>query len=300
MQGHLSLSIATPSFNQGRFLEQTIRSVLDGVTPPDEYIVADGGSTDGSAEVIERWNRRLTRSWSEPDGGQYDAVNRALTQTTGDIMGWLNSDDMYMPWTLSVVRDVFERFPQIEWLTTLYPLTIDEADRVVATAYTGGFDRDSFRSGANLPFSTGFWRGIQQESTFWRRSLWERAGGHMDASLRCAGDFELWSRFFEHADLVGIETPLAAFRSYGAQKTTELQTTYLEEGLRVLRAGGYKQRSATSARMRGTTSKLIGRRSLKRLPAPAAVVLSRTGLVRATRVCVWSKGGWELITDYVA
>jgi len=296
----LSLSIVTPSFNQGRFLEQTIRSVLDGIVAPDEYIVADGGSTDGSVETLERVGPRLTRWWSEPDGGQYDAVDRALAQTTGDIMGWLNSDDMYMPWTLSVVRDVFELFPSVEWLTTLYPLTIDDEGRVVMTTYTGGFDRASFRAGHNLPNASGFWRGIQQESTFWRRSLWERAGGRVDASFQCAGDFELWSRFFELAELVGIETPLAAFRSHGAQKTIQLEHIYLEEGLEVLRQNGWKERSAFTARPRGMTSKLVGRRSLKRLPPSIGASLTRIGVLRRTRVCQWSDGEWKLVTDYVA
>ncbi len=295
-----SISIVTPSFNQGRFLEATIRSVLEGSAAPDEYVIADGGSTDGSLEIIERWEPRLTSWWSRPDGGQYDAVQQALQQTTGEIMGWLNSDDMYMPWTLAVVRDVFAKFPDVAWLTTLYPLTLDESGNVVMTTYTGGFDRASFRAGANLPFSPGFWRGVQQESTFWRRSLWERAGGHVDTTLRCAGDFELWSRFFEHADLVGIETPLAAFRSHGAQKTVHLQDVYLEEGKAVLSANGMKSVASSSMRLRGGISALVGRRSLKRLPPVIGKVAVGTGLLRRTRVCVWTDSGWELSTDYVA
>lgn len=296
----LRISIVTPSFDQARFLENTIRSVLEASVAPDEFVIADGGSTDGSVEILERWSPRLTRWWSQPDGGQYDAVNRAFAHSTGDIMGWLNSDDVHMPWTLAVVRDIFERFPDVEWLTTLFPLTIDESGRVVTTTYTGGFDRASFSEGANLPFSRGFWRGIQQESTFWRRSLWERAGGYVDASLQCAGDFELWSRFFDHAELVGIETPLAAFRSHGAQKTVQLGDVYLSEGLQVLRRNGWKQPSASTARMRGLVSKAVGRRSLKRLPPSLGGILVRTGIVRRTRVCTWSEGAWRLRTDYVA
>ncbi len=172
MPAPISISVVTPSFNQGAFLGDTIRSVLEGTLAPDEYIVADGGSTDGSVEILERWGPRLTRWWSEADDGQYAALDRAFAQTSGEVMGWINSDDMYMPWTLAVVSDLFGRFPELEWLTTLYPLTIDRTGRVVMSTYTGGFDRAAFRAGANLPFSAGFWRGIQQESTFWRRSLW--------------------------------------------------------------------------------------------------------------------------------
>ena len=227
----------------------------------------------------------MTRWWTEPDGGQYEAVNRALSLTTGDIMGWLNSDDVYMPWTLSVVRDIFERFPEVEWLTTLYPLTIDESGRVVMTTYTGGFERASFAEAVNLPFSSGFWRGMQQESTFWRRSLWERSGAYVDASLQCAGDFELWSRFFEQADLVGAETPLAAFRSHGAQKTIHLQEVYLEEGRSRPEGPRLEPRIGRRSQGSGAASRwpwAAGRSNGFRLQLGAAAVRAR--LLRRTRV----------------
>jgi hypothetical protein len=296
----LTISIVTPSFGQARFLETTIASVLEGIVAPDEYIVADGGSTDGSVEILERWDSKLTAWWTEADAGQYDAVDRAFGRTTGQIMGWLNSDDVYMPWTLSVVRDIFESFPELEWLTTLYPLTIDELGRVVSCTYTGSFDRASFGSGASLPFSPGYWRGVQQESTFWRRSLWDRAGGFLDTSLRAAGDFELWSRFAQHADLVGLETPLAAFRSHGDQKTIHLQDVYLDEGRSVLERQGRSPASTPAARVRAATSKAIGRRSLKRLPASLGRVAVRLGVLRRTRIVAWTDDGWALFDDYVA
>jgi glycosyltransferase involved in cell wall biosynthesis len=295
-----SISIVTPSFGQSRFLEATLRSVLEGSVVPDEYMVADGGSTDGSVEILERWSPRLTAWWSERDGGQYDAVNRALGQTTGDVMGWLNSDDLYMPWTLAVVQDIFRAFPEVEWLTTLYPLTVDDAGRVVMCAYTGGFDRASFMAGANLPHSQGYWRGVQQESTFWRRSLWEKAGGYVDGSLRAAGDFELWSRFVEHADLVGIESPLGAFRSHGDQKTVHLARTYHHEGLRVLEQHGWHRSPIRATRLRSALSKAVGRRSLKRLPPRLSGALVRGGVLRKTRVVTWAENGWKLFDDYVA
>jgi Glycosyl transferase family 2 len=289
-----TVSIVTPSFNQAKYLDATIRSVLDGSATPDEYIVADGGSTDGSAEIIHGHAARLTRWWSAPDGGQYDAIGRAFAETSGEIMGWLNSDDLYMPWTLSVVKDVFASLPEVEWLTTLYPLTVDADGRVVSCAYTAGFDRVSLRSGANLPFSPGYWRGVQQESTFWRRSLWERAGGRLESSLQLAGDFELWHRFAAHADLVGLEAPLAAFRSHGAQRSATHQAEYLEEGTRVL--GGTRRGS----RARAAWSVAIGRRSLKRLPRPLANGLIALRLLRRARICAWREGSWVLLDDFVA
>src|SRR3954464_13703841 len=92
------ISIVTPSFNQARFLPETIRSVLGQNYPDLEYVVIDGGSTDGSAEVIRRHEDRLAQWVSEKDAGQYDAINKGFARTSGEIMGWLNSDDLYTPW----------------------------------------------------------------------------------------------------------------------------------------------------------------------------------------------------------
>jgi glycosyltransferase involved in cell wall biosynthesis len=137
-----------------------------------EHVVIDGGSTDGSVEILDRWTDRLASWTSEPDGGQYDAINRGFARTSGEIMGWLNADDAHAPWTHALVDELFARLPQVEWLTTQYPLIFDEAGHAVQTGYGGGFNADSFRRGGNLPgrgwFATGF---VQQESTFWRRSL---------------------------------------------------------------------------------------------------------------------------------
>jgi glycosyltransferase involved in cell wall biosynthesis len=206
----MTIGIVTPTLNHGRFLDETIRSVLDAATAPAEYVVVDGGSTDDSVAVLERYDGRLTAWSSEPDDGMYDAIQKGFTRTSSDVMAWLNAGDTYQPWTLSVVQELFATFPELEWLTTQRPLTLDEAGRVVACEFVGGYAADSFRAGVNLPGGNWFARaGIQQESTFWRRSLWERAGGRLSASLQYAGDFELWLRFFDAgATLVSLDAPL--------------------------------------------------------------------------------------------
>ena len=195
----LKISIVTPSFNQAAFLEETIDSVLSQKDPNLEYVIIDGGSTDGSVDIIRRHAVQLAHWVSEPDKGQYDAINKGFAKVTGDVMAWINSDDKYTPWCFSIVREIFSRFPEIEWLTTVQPLSWNAQGQATSINFSGGFNRDSFFKGGNLPTEGSFGRRfIQQESTFWRRSLWDRAGGRLDTSLRLAADFELWARFYRH------------------------------------------------------------------------------------------------------
>ena len=108
------ISVVTPSFNQSAFLEETLRSVLDQGYPNLEYIVIDGGSTDASADIIRKHAGRITCWVSEKDQGQYDAINKGFARSTGEIMAWLNSDDKYLPWTFSVVGEIFASRPEVE------------------------------------------------------------------------------------------------------------------------------------------------------------------------------------------
>ncbi|HXY80742.1 MAG TPA: glycosyltransferase family 2 protein [Gaiellaceae bacterium] len=294
-----TISIVTPSYNQGAFLEQTLRSVLDEQTsPPDEYVVIDGDSTDGSREILERWSGRLTYSVSEPDEGQHAAINKGFTHTTGEVLAWLNSDDRYTPWALQVVRELFDRFPQIEWLTTLYPLAMDERGVVSTCTYGGPFAAGSFLRGGAMPWGAAHSSGgVQQESTFWRRPLWERAGGRIDPSLHYAGDFDLWSRFFRHADLYAVEVPLGIFRVHGAQKTTAGEP-YQREAQQSLDARGAPGRPAANV-LRAALVRVLGRRPLGRLPALVAGPLVAARLLHPAPVVLWRDGDWRISTDYV-
>lgn len=294
-----AISLVTPSFNQGRFLEQALRSIHDQRYPRLEHVVMDGGSTDDSRAILQRFEGLA--SWtSEPDGGQYDALERGFARTTGEVMGWLNADDLHTPWTLSVVGEVFARFPQVEWLTTLYPILWDANGRAVQVGYGGGFNARRFRRGHNLPgrgwFAGGF---VQQESTFWRRSLWERAGARLDTSLSLAGDFELWARFFEHAQLWAVAAPLAGFRRHGDQKTAHEMDGYLREAEGVLRRRGFTPPGGFPAFFRRNLTRAFGARPLFRIPPRVGRTLTRLKLVQPAPVCVWRDGGWELRTDYV-
>ena len=222
------ISIVTPSFNQALYLEAALKSVLDQNYPNLEYIVMDGGSTDGSAEIIQRHAGRLAYWVSEADGGQMDAINKGFARSTGDIMGWLNSDDMLCPWTLQTVSQIFQDLPQVRWLTARTQLRLNGAGEVVDALRAPGFTRTWFYRGRHLANQRDFAGYIQQEATFWRRDLWEAAGGRVDECLQMAGDFELWARFFQYSDLVTTEVPLAGFRLHPGQKTAEIERYYAE------------------------------------------------------------------------
>jgi glycosyltransferase involved in cell wall biosynthesis len=234
------ISIVTPSYNQGRFLGETMASVLDQGYPDLEYVVVDGGSTDDSASVIRSRERELAWWASEKDGGQYGAINKGFARTTGDVMAWLNSDDKYTPWALRVVGEVFAQLPEVQWVTTLLPLHWDARGVPTKCKPVRGYSKSGFFRGHHL-VRPGEWDKafIQQESTFWRRSLWEKVGGRVDASLQLAGDFELWAKFYQHADLYGIPLPLGGFRVHGDQKTAQRMEAYVREAEAVLaRHGG--------------------------------------------------------------
>lgn len=211
------ITLITPSFNQVGFIEQTIRSVTDQNHTHLEYIVIDGGSTDGTAEVIQKYENRLAYWTSEPDKGMYDALQKGFGRSTGDIMGWINSDDMLHPGALAAVAEIFSSFPQIEWIQGL-PSFFDEQGRIVQTG--------PFKKWSPFHFYMGDFKWIQQESTFWRRSLWEKAGGYIDKNLLYAGDFDLWIRFFRHASLYSCTALIGGFR---LRKTGQLSQTHMKE-----------------------------------------------------------------------
>ena len=198
----MRLSIVTPSFNQSGFLGATLDSVLSQDYEDLEYVVIDGGSDDGSARIIEEHADRLAYWVSEPDGGLYDALNKGFAKTSGEIMAWINSSDLYYPWTLETVAEIFSQLPEVQWIMGL------------STQFsTVGGPRSVRRGCFNVyDILAGDYRWIQQESVFWRRSLWERAGGRLDSSIRLAADFDLWLRFMRLAPLHHVETVLGGWR----------------------------------------------------------------------------------------
>ena len=233
----LTISLVTPNFNYGRFIASALKSVLDQNYPGLQYVVVDGGSDDGSVSIIEKYRHRIHYSISEPDRGNYDAINKGFAQTDGEIMGWLNSDDMLFPWCLEAVGEIFAHHPDVDWISTLQPALWESMGGFAGLASRPGFSRDAFLDGkyllegtakSNPSLRTRPVGTIQQESTFWRRSLWERAGGYISSEFGPAGDFELWCRFYEHAELTGVYFPLAGFRVHAAQVSSDQQRYNVE------------------------------------------------------------------------
>jgi glycosyltransferase involved in cell wall biosynthesis len=245
----MRISIVTPSFNQGNFLDAAIQSVLG--QGDVEYVVMDGGSTDASVSIIERHAPKLAHWESARDAGQYDAITRGFARTSGEIMGWLNSDDLYCPGAFSIVREIFEQHRAVEWLTTTTQIRWDAAGRAVRVLHVPGFTKRAFFRGEYLPSRQRFALGwIQQESTFWRRSLWEKAGAQVGRDYPLAGDFELWARFYQHAELHAVEAPLGGFRFHGDQKTGGDRQDYMAEAERALVAHGGRLRSPATGALR--------------------------------------------------
>lgn len=222
------ISIVTPSYNQAEYLEECIESILSQNYPNLEYIIMDGGSTDGSVDIIKKYAKHLAYWQSQPDGGQYQAINEGVRRSTGEIMAWLNSDDKLHPGALHQVALAFRAMPQIEWITGR-PTAWDDQGRLITV-----IDHVPSWSLERLLYHGKDDYYIQQESTFWRRSLWDRAGGWLDTKWQLAADFELWCRFFHQAQLVGVDALFGGFRYHGGQKTSMMMEEYEREVLQII------------------------------------------------------------------
>ncbi|PSB17993.1 glycosyltransferase [Phormidesmis priestleyi ULC007] len=201
----LKFSVITPSYSQGRFIERTIQSVLKQ-DADIEYVICDGGSKDETVEILKRYEDRL-RWVSEPDRGQSDAVNKGLAMTKGEIIAWINSDDVYYSGAFRQVQAVFEAHPEVEIIYGNADY-IDEYDRLIE------------------PYPTEAWNYkrltrvcyLCQPAVFFRRSLVEKYG-NLDVALDYCMDYELWLRYGKHIKFYYLPKKLAASRLYKTNKT---------------------------------------------------------------------------------
>jgi glycosyltransferase involved in cell wall biosynthesis len=202
------ISIVTPSFNQAAFIERTIQSVLNQNYPNLEYIIIDGGSTDGSVDIIKKYADKITYWVSEKDNGQAHAINKGFRRATGDIVAWLNSDDEYCPNTLKTVAQTFMADKELD-LVFGNRLTIDEKEKVIRD------DRHTRFTFASLIL---YGMIISQPAAFWKRRLMEQYG-YLDESLRFAMDYEFFCRIGTYIKAKHIRKHLAKFRWHETSKT---------------------------------------------------------------------------------
>jgi hypothetical protein len=213
-----TIALVTPVFNSAQYLEATIRSVLSQDYPNLQYVIVDGGSTDGTVEIIRKYEAHLHGWISEPDRGMYDAVNKGFTRTTGEVMGWINASDALHVGALRVVGSVFANFPEVEWITGR-PTILNSGGMTVGILRLKRWSRFRFLAGAN--------RYIQQESTMWRRSLWERSGNRLDDSWGIPSDFGLWVQFFRYARLCAVDALIGGYRLHAdAQGWRDLEASH--------------------------------------------------------------------------
>ena len=218
----MKISVITPSFNQGDYLERTILSVVPQNYADLEYIIMDGGSTDQSVEIIKKYQRDIKHWVSEKDGGQTDAVNRGFHVATGEILGWLNSDDIYYSKTLQTVADYFSSHPECD---VIYGMAdyIDADDNLIDKYPTRSWSFSELKS----------WCFICQPSVFFRKTVYEQYGP-LDNTLNFCMDYEYWLRCGQEKPFVYVREKLAASRLYSENKTIGSRPAVIEEIVRML------------------------------------------------------------------
>lgn len=222
------VSIITPSFNQARYLEATIRSVLEQDYPEIEYIIVDGGSSDGSAEIIRRYADRLAWWVSEPDRGQTDALNKGFARARGDVLAWINSDDTLEPGAVRAAVEYLQAHPDVGMVYGDANF-IDSEGRIIGSFPSRQTDYRRLRQG---------YVHVAQQASFFRADLWRKVGP-LDPTFYFAMDYDLWVRLAAQAPLVYQPRLWANFRLHGGAKTIAADDRCWPEMLRVhYRDGG--------------------------------------------------------------
>ncbi len=215
------ISVITPSYNQGRFLEECICSVINQNYPKLEYIIIDGGSTDNSLEIIKKYRANLTYWISEPDQGQSEALNKGFRRATGDLVAWLNSDDFYLPEALEHVAKTYQATPPAPFYFG-NGLRVDEQGEAQQIYFPKGsllFNREALRFGLNY---------ILQPATFIRADSLKKVG-YLSTALHYGLDTDLWLRLSTLGEPVPIQSQLAASREYASAKSSAGSFARVEE-----------------------------------------------------------------------
>ncbi|MEN6434778.1 MAG: glycosyltransferase family 2 protein [Anaerolineaceae bacterium] len=221
------VSIITPSYNQAPFLEDTIRSILDQDYPNLEYIIIDGGSTDGSIEIIKKYADRLAFWISEPDQGQTDAINKGFSHATGEIFAWLNSDDTYEPGAVRKALEALQKHPEVSMVYGEANF-INNTGKVIGKFPAAQTDYQKLRNG---------FVHIPQQASFFRAKYYQKVAP-LDTSFYFAMDYDLWVRLAELAPFVFVKDTWANFRLHDDAKSIAADDRCWPEMLRVHRRLG--------------------------------------------------------------
>lgn len=212
------ISIITPSYNQARYLEETIVSVLSQNYPNLEYIIIDGGSTDGSVEIIKKYESHLKYWVSEKDKGQSHAINKGFNKANGDILAWINSDDYYLPDAFNTMATASIKFPNSLWF--------------YAGTYWLSNNNQSYVGGIEDPEIASWYLKclVSQPGVFWRRKIWDQVGSLVDENMHFSFDYDLWLKFAAFQPIPQIITePIAVFRLHEESKTTNYSSSFKTE-----------------------------------------------------------------------
>ncbi len=222
------VSIVTPSFNQARFLEETILSVLNQDYPNIEYIIIDGASTDGSLEIIQKYVGSLAHWESMPDQGQTDAINKGFAKASGQIYAWLNSDDILLPGAVTSAVEALQANPQLGMVYGDATL-IDATGRKITNFPAAQTDLTRLKRG---------YVHIPQQAAFFRADLWKKVGP-LDPTFYFAMDYDLWVRIAREAPILYLQQLWASFRLHGDAKSIAADDRCWPEMLKVhFRDGG--------------------------------------------------------------
>ena len=220
----MRISVVTTTLNAMPYIVETTHSVLQSQHHDLEYILIDAGSSDGTMEHIMSLKDSRVKARVIPNIKPYDAINVGFRESSGEVLAWLNGDDFYYPWTISCVGNLFTEFSNVEWIIGL-PSLLNAEGHCTSVGRLAAYPRRYIQNGWFNELACGC---LQQESMFWRRSLFEAVGG-LNPVYDQAADCELWTRMAQHAELVALSVPLAAFRNRGTNRSIIGRSAYLRD-----------------------------------------------------------------------
>ncbi len=215
----MKVTVVMPVYNGEEYIEYAIKSVINQSYKNIQFILVDGGSTDSTMDIVNKYSEFFEIVISEKDNGMYDAINKGFSHSDGDLMLWLNSDDYLFENAIETAVMVMKKHPSIKWMKGRNAY-LDQNNTIRKIA--------CFKSYYKSLLKLGFYRtnglgSIMQETTFWHRELYEKAGGYVNTEYKVASDYELWVRFSQFETLYSVNTLFGAFRQHTAQLSGDIK-----------------------------------------------------------------------------